>query len=253
MNQTKADTSIPARQWQPLKSLFHNHPVDALMLQIYFIITALAITISNSALLGKLFRKGSKTRAHRIFIILSCSDIGVGIFSIPMVSIPLFKWKIKINALDYTHCFLWIFPACFPYSFSWMLIVIIAFDRVFVITKGQMYKQYIIMKTKHDLFKQHLHVIIYVVYLTELLFIFITLVAYMYLFHFVQSKSGTIASRRHGGADLNKKLTLIVAYTYLCLLLFTLPQVAKQVIVFGWERRIIVNQENRMMDSLCSM
>ena len=117
------------------------------MLQIYFIITALAITIWNSTLLGKLFKKRSKTSADRIFIILSCSDIGVGIFSIQTVSIPLFKWEIKINALDYIHCFLWIFPACFPYGFSWMLIVIIALDRVFVITKGQMYKQYITMKT----------------------------------------------------------------------------------------------------------
>ena len=155
-----------------------------------------------------------------------------------------------------------------------MLIVIIALDRVFVITKGQMYKQYITMKTlywiitvclvlilatvipaslKHDLFKQHLHVIVYVALLTELVFIFITLVAYMYLFHFVQSKSGTIASKRHGGADLNKKLALTVAYTYLCLLLFTLPQIVKQIIVFGWEKRIIVNLEKRMMVSLCSM
>ena len=142
-----------------------------------------------------------------------------------------------------------------------------------MITKGQMYKQYITMKTlywiitfvsfsfclvlilatvipvslKHDLFKQHLHVIVYVVLLTELLFIFITLLGYMYLFHFVQSRSRTVASKRHGGADLNKKLTLTVAYTYLCLLLFTLPQVAKQVTVFRWEKRIIVNLEKRMM------
>ena len=103
---------------------------------------------------------------------------------------------------------------------------------------------------KHDLFKRHLHVIVYVVLLTELLFIFINLVPYINLFHFVRSNSRTTATKRHGGADLNKKLTLTVTYTYLCLLLFTLPQVAKQVIVFGWEKRVIVNLEKRMMVNL---
>ena len=145
MNQTKVDTFTPSRQWQPLKSLFYNHPVDALMLQISFTITALAIAISNGTLMWKLFKKRRKTRADKIFIILSCSDIGVGIFSIPLVSAPLFKWD--VSALDYTYNFTWIFPACFPYGFSCILVVIIELDRVFVITKGQRYKQYIPMKT----------------------------------------------------------------------------------------------------------
>ena len=46
-NQTKFNTFIPARQWQPSKSLFHSHLVHALMLKIYFIFTALAIMILN--------------------------------------------------------------------------------------------------------------------------------------------------------------------------------------------------------------
>ena len=269
MNQTKVDTLTPARQSQPSQSIFHNYSVDALILQIYFIFTSLAIIISNSTLLWKLFKKRSKTRADKIFIILSCSDIGVGIFSIPIVSIPLFKWE--IDAFDYTHCFLWIFPACFPYGFSWLLVVIIALDRVFVITKGQIYKQYITMKTlywiitvclalilamailvslRYESFKRHSHIIVYLQLLTELSFIFITLVAYIHLFHFVRSQSSVIATKRHGGADLNKKLTLTVTYTYLCLLLFTLPQVAKQVIVLRWEKRMMGNLRKRMIVNL---
>ena len=67
----------------------------------------------------------------------------------------------------------------------------------------------------------------------ELSFIFITILAYVYLFQSVQSMFRAITNERHGGADSNKRLTLAVTCTYICLLLFTIPQVAKQVIQFS--------------------
>ena len=160
-------------------------------------------------------------------------------------------------------CFLWIFPASFPYVFSW-IVVIIALDRVFIMTKKENlqtlyhYESFnwiiticlvlilvivILVSLRHEPLKRHPHAIVYIVLSTELSFIFIILVSYIHLFHFVRSKSRAIATKRHGGADLNKKSTLTVTYSYLCLLLFTLPQVVKQVIVFGWEKRMIVNLE----------
>ena len=98
--------------------------------------------------------------------------------------------------------------------------------------------------------KPHSLVIFYITLSTELSFIFITLVAYIHLFHFAQSKSRAIATKRQERADLNKKLTLTVTYTYLCLLLFTLPQVGTQVIAFAWEERMIVNLEKWMIVNL---
>lgn len=121
------------------------------MLQLYFTFIALAIVISNGVLQRKLFKKRYKTRADKIFIILSCSDIGVGLFSIPIISLPLFKWDVSAfdmhRTFDYMYHFIWIFSTSFPYGFSWTLVLIIALDRVFIITKGQIYKQYITMKT----------------------------------------------------------------------------------------------------------
>ena len=99
-------------------------------------------------------------------------------------------------------------------------------------------------------FKWHLHVIFYVVFSTELSFIFITFTAYIHLFHFVQPKSKAIATKRYGWDDLNKKLTLTVTYIYLCLLLFTLPQIVMQIIVFIWEKRMIVDLRKRMTVNL---
>ena len=49
-----------------------------------------AIVISNGILLHKLFMKRCKTRPDKIFITLSCSDISVSLFSIAIISIPLF-------------------------------------------------------------------------------------------------------------------------------------------------------------------
>ena len=114
------------------------------MLQISFIFTALAIVISNGILLYKRFMKRCKTRTDESFITLNCYNISVRSFSIPIVSIPLLKWD--VSALDYTHRFIWIISACFLYDFSWISLVTIAFARV-IVTKGQIYKQYITMKT----------------------------------------------------------------------------------------------------------
>ena len=131
MNQTKFDTFDFSKNRQTSKSLFYNHSVNTFMLQIYFIFTGLAIVISNGVFLWKLFMKKYKTRADKIFIILSCSDIGFGLFSIPIISLPLFKWDISAfvihDAFDYIYHLIWLFSASFPYIFSWILVVI---DRV---------------------------------------------------------------------------------------------------------------------------
>ena len=104
----------------------------------------------------------------------------------------------------------------------------------------------ILLAMRHNSFKRYSQVIVFILLLTELSFIFITIVAYIYLYHYVRSKSRAIANKRHGGADLSKKLTLTIICTYLCLLVFTLPQLAKQVIHFTGsisDERIHVNLE----------
>lgn len=71
------------------------------MLEIFFIFTALAIKILNGILISDIFQKRCKTRANKTFIILSCSNISVWLFSVSIISIPLFKWDVK--AFDYLH------------------------------------------------------------------------------------------------------------------------------------------------------
>ena len=84
------------------------------MLEIFFLFTELAIKILNGILISEIFQKRCKTRANKIFILLSCCNISVGLFSVSIISIPLFKWDVK--AFDYLHYL--------KMSFSYILVVI---------------------------------------------------------------------------------------------------------------------------------
>ena len=130
--------------WQLPCLILHNHSVDLLILQIYTIFTALAIVTSNSVLLYKLSKKKQKTRTDKIFIILSCSDIGVGSFSIPLISLQLF---ICDHGFVYAMFpLVWYFSGSFPYIFSWTSTIIITLDRALILTKAHVHKKYITMK-----------------------------------------------------------------------------------------------------------
>ena len=233
-----------------LKRLFQHYSIDILLLQIYYTFTALAIVVSNGVLLHKLFKKRHKTRADKMFIILSCSDIGVGLVSVPMLSLPLF---IKdLHALCQFSSMIKFFVYT-PYGFSWFMVIIIALDRVLVVTKGYIYKKYVTMKhlycltvfslllhltvtikvtIKGEFMKRNSFVMRCIQISFELCFIIITIVAYMYLFYFVRSKSRQITTTRHGGIDFDRNLMMTITYTYVCLLLFTFPYFARRTLMF---------------------
>ena len=243
MNQRGSNTSAPGEewQWQPLQLLLQNHSADVLILQICCVFTGLAIIISNSILLHRLFKKRYKTRADKVFIILSCSDVLVGLFTVPVISLPLFIRD--FDSLGFMMFLIWTFSAYFPYCFSWTLIIIIALDRILIITKGHIYKKLVPMKVLYrviffcfffvlavviltiaeKIIRYNSRIMIYVQLALEICFINITVVAYIYLFYFVQSKSRMIINKRHGGINFNKNLMMTTTYTSICLLFFTLP------------------------------
>ena len=252
MNQTKFNTTSAEEEWQPHCLIVHVNSVDLLILQTYIIFTALAIITSNALLLHRLLKKKKKqkTRADKIFIILSCSDIAVGLFSLPVISLELFSCVAVFVAIFSSYLF-WNFAVCFPFFFSWTLVIIIALDRVLIITKAQVYKKYITMKVLYwviifsllfifvlvtvaitELKRNNSYSTLHIVHLIELFFIFITIIAYAYLFYFVRSKSRVIENKRRCGANFNKKLLIPISYTYICLLFFTFPHFVGVTIYF---------------------
>ena len=92
MNQTfqRSNISTPFVKCPRLRRLFQHYYIDIMILQIYFIFTATAIVTANGLLFYKLLKKKLKTTADKMFIILSCSDIGVGLSSVLMSSLSLF-------------------------------------------------------------------------------------------------------------------------------------------------------------------
>ena len=118
MNQTKFNTSTAQEEWQPPCLIVHDNSVDILILLIYIIFPALAIITSNALLLHRLLKKKQKTRADKIFIILSCSDIAVGLFSLPMISLELFSCAPNVFVAVFSSYLLWSFAVCFPFFFS---------------------------------------------------------------------------------------------------------------------------------------
>ena len=244
MNQTKFNTTTDQEEWQPPCLIVHGNSVDILILLIYIIFTALAIITSNALLLHRLLKKKQKTRADKMFIILSCSDIAVGLFSLPVISLKLFSCAANVFVAVFSSYALWNFAAYFPFIFSWTLIIIIALDRVFVITKAQVYKKCCTMKVLYWVITlcllltfvmltlaikelqrngRNSHMTCYIILLFEFCLIFITIMVYAYLFHFVRSKSRVIENKRHCGTNFNKKLMITITYTYICLLFFTFP------------------------------
>ena len=245
MNQTKSNSSILSIKCQHLRRLFQHYSIDILILQIYYTLTSLTIVMSNGLLLHKLFKKKHKTRADKMFIILSFSDIGVGLINVPMMALILF---IKdFHALCQLSPILKFFTYV-PYGFSWFMIIIIALDRVLVVTKGYIHKTYVTIKhlyylttfcllsvsimslifsLKSEFMGRNPFVVGCIGISLESCWIIITSVTYMYLFYFVRSRSGKIANTRHSGNKFDKKLMMTITYTFICLLVFTLPYFTK--------------------------
>ena len=125
----------------------------------------------------------------------------------------------------------WYFSAFFPYSFSGALIIKIAPERMFIITKTQVYKKYITIKVLYQIIvfclilnfvlivfyiierilQPNFHVVPFILLSAEIYFIFITIVAHIYIFHSAQSKSQKITNKRHCGINFNKKLMMTIA------------------------------------------
>ena len=133
------------------------------------------------------------------------------------------------------------------------MVIIIAVDRVFLITKGHIYENCITINVLYRLIvfvlvfdfavgtfaaldKEYLEgihpFILYTQVFTEVNFSGFTVATYIYLFYFVCSKSNNVSNTRHCSIKYSKRLLMTVTYTFMCLVAFTLPQLVGVVIRF---------------------
>ena len=227
---------------------FHESGIDLTVLQIAFVTTTFLILSSNGVLLRKLLLKNKKTRADILFIILSLSDMGVGAFTVPLLS--LIAFSLKQDVICFLHTVMTFFTY-YPFSFSWAMVIIIAIDRCLMITKSDSYGKIvtnkalflfigfifvtitcslavIIARGELALNSPKISGIHFFQMILELVFMFTTAALYSYLLYFVRrsARKLTITRNIHSQHSYIDQLTKSVFLIYLCLILLTLPQVA---------------------------
>ena len=111
-------------------------PALATFETIVAVITILII-VTNSLVIKNIYSKTSRTRADSMFTLLSISDIGVGVLSMPSIGV-YYPFRKSLFYYYYFHGLrapLIIMGFClnFPYIFSMILTAIIAIDRLFII------------------------------------------------------------------------------------------------------------------------
>lgn len=215
---------------------FHESGIDLTVLQIAFITTTFLILLSNGVLLRKLFLKNKKTRADILFIILSLSDMGVGAFTVPLLS--LITFSLKQDIICFLHTVMTFFTY-YPFSFSWAMVIIIAIDRCLMITKSDSYGKVVTNKALY-LFIGFIFITItcslaviitrgeltlnspkisgihFFQMILELVFMFTTAALYSYLLYFVRrsARKLTITRSIHSQHSYSEQLTKSVFLIY---------------------------------------
>ena len=106
------------------------------------LLTMVSVTIfttSSMVIHQTLETKKKCPRIKSIFIILSVSDITVGLLSLPVHGI-FWYFQQKQPDIPFVIIAFQIFFGNFPYSFSFLITMVIALDRLFVVTLQQKYK-----------------------------------------------------------------------------------------------------------------
>ena len=99
-------------------------------------IIAILIIVTSSLIVKNIYKKTNIARADSMFMLLSISDIGVGVLSMPALGI---KGPFTYRILEYYNhgsrapLIISCFCVDFPYTFSNILTAIIAIDRLFII------------------------------------------------------------------------------------------------------------------------
>ena len=119
-----------------------SQPPVFILFETLVVILSIAVVSSSSLVIHHIAKIQCKRhRPDFIFIILSVSDIIVGLFDIPIYGI--YWYFVKIGSIPNIVITTRTFFGDFPYYFSYLITVLIAVDRLLVIIFNQSYKNLI--------------------------------------------------------------------------------------------------------------
>ena len=114
--------------------------------EIFVVLISLFIVSSSGLVIYRIIKvQAEKSKYDFVFIILSVSNIGVGLFSVPMLGIYWYYERILKN-MPYIASIASKFFECFPYSFSCLFAAAIAVDRLILIRLSPKYKNLFTLK-----------------------------------------------------------------------------------------------------------
>ena len=214
--------------------------VAVLFIIVAAIISALII-ITSGLVLKKLYAKATISRADVLFIILSVSDIGVGVLKIPFyVLFNACELFIKCNVTVY---FLAKMTYIFPF-FSYFVTVIMAIDRLLIIKKNHDYRDFVTIgrlkgiiaccfafTTGYGFFICYgqlvkLAIIYYfmcVYVCSQIVLPIICIAAYTHVLFYVHRHSNTMANCKMSGKDNNRRLYKTILLISVVQLVFNVP------------------------------
>ena len=198
----------------------------------------------------KVLSQQKQSRANKLFIVLSTSDIVVGFVTLPL-TLLLFT---DIN--EYVYCRLFpvtLFFIYAPINFSWTTTIVIAIDRFFMITTAKLHYKFLTDKMIINILINNFFVAIglslwnlltvkfpekimeinafnVTLSVIEFLFIAITLILYVHLVFYVRKKSKLLQRNRN---DIQRKnntyssrTTTTALYVFVCLVSCNVTQLS---------------------------
>ena len=203
---------------------------NLVLFEVVTVISSLLIIATSSLIVHNFYGKVRKSRAHLLFIILSVSDIGVGLLSQPLLLIqPLCDGTVKCSESTFSMI---IFFTLFPYTFSYIVTTIIAMDRLLIVTLQQHYEHLVTKGTlkkivafcfalctgfcfcftyyMYEVNAAVLHSIFIINAIINVILSCIIITGYTYILCFVFRRSNTMSHCRSNGNKDSKKLTKTV-------------------------------------------
>ena len=214
----------------------------AVAFEVSIVISSVLIIVTSSLVIHHIYCKVRRSRADFLFIVISLSDIGVGLLSQP--SIGLF-----VLCFEYLEChesmyFVEKFFFDFPWEFSYIVTTIIALDTLLVVTKQRRYEN-VITKTRLKTITALLFFLSlgfricsrYIPYkhrglkgifyatnlIINLILPMVIITAYIYILCFVFRSSRAMSHCKNGGVSVSKKLTKTIMSIFISQFIFIVP------------------------------
>lgn len=214
----------------------------AVAFEVSIVISSVLIIVTSTLVIHHIYCKVRRSRADFLFIVISLSDIGVGLLSQP--SIGLF-----VLCFEYLEChesmyFVEKFFFDFPWEFSYIVTTIIALDTLLVVTKQRRYEN-VITKTRLKTITALLFFLSlgfricsrYIPYkhrglkgtfyatnlIINLILPMVIITAYIYILCFVFRSSRAMSHCKNSGVSVSKKLTKTIMSIFISQFIFIVP------------------------------